>query len=265
MMKTSVKIFLILICGLILTGCDKRPKGVLSDSEMESLMTDLMLAEAVENSSEGRKLPDSVRNSLGEAVLRRHGVDRATLDSTFAWYGRNLDDYYKLYSRIDKRLTKMRKESGGSEQSQNQNDIWTLPKHLVLSPSGFGNSFTFKMPGEVLSGGEELHWKMKMNGFSAVNVLLGVDYTDGTSSVTKREYQGGNVDISIIADTARQTKRIFGYLTADRKNMPIIADSIALIKNPFDSITYAGFVYQKLITPPAKRKIIEITDTVADQ
>lgn len=257
--------FPLLTAGLclasILSGCDDRPKGVLSDSEMESLLTDLILADAIYNSSEGHKLPDSVRNSLSEAVLRLHGVDRATLDSTYSWYGRNLDEYYKLYANVDKRLQKLRKQSGGGTQKVDENDIWALPKHLVLSPSSYGNSFTFKLPGDMLAGGEELRWKMKMNGFSSVNVLLGIDYADGTSSINKREFQGGNVDIAVIADTANQARRIFGYLVTDRKNMPIIVDSIALVKNPYDSLSYSSFNSQKLITPPAKRKTMENKDS----
>lgn len=253
-MKTLSKISgvaiitLLTLCG----GCDKRPKGVLSDSEMESLMTDLLLAEAYSKSADARDLPDSVRNRLGEAVLKEHGVDQATLDSTYAWYSRNLDDYFKLYSRVDKNLQQRRQKVGGSASDEIENDIWTLPRHLVLSPNGYGNSLTFTLPGDVLTGGEQLRWRLRMNGTSSINVLLGIDYEDGTSSIIRREFQGGKVDVSLVADTAHNARRIFGFISASKRDMPIFVDSISLAKNPFDSVFYASVVTQRRLTPPAK-------------
>lgn len=95
-------LILVAILGgvLIFPGCHRHPEGILSDSEMEELMVDLILAEAYGQNSASSELPDSVRSKLGEGVLIRHGIDQQTLDSTYSWYARNLDDYYKLYARV---------------------------------------------------------------------------------------------------------------------------------------------------------------------
>lgn len=255
-MRILTKICLsgIIAIGILFAGCEKRPEGVLSDSEMEDLMTDLALAEAYSQSGEYMKLPDSVRSRLGEAVLKKHGVDRATLDSTYSWYARNLEDYYRIYDRVDRRLEKLRRKAGVNLSNEIENNIWNLPDHFMLSPTGYGNALTFRIPGENVAGGEQLRWKMKMYGSSSVDILLGIDYADGTSSVVRREFQGGNIDVTLITDTALKAKSIYGFLQANRKDMPLWVDSISLAKNPYDSLQYNNIHTQRKIYPP--RKII---------
>ncbi|MDE5957639.1 MAG: DUF4296 domain-containing protein, partial [Muribaculaceae bacterium] len=63
---------------MIAGACDRRPDGVLSEREMESLMTDMVLADAYAQTPEGRGMPDSVRRHLGESVMKAHVVDYAT-------------------------------------------------------------------------------------------------------------------------------------------------------------------------------------------
>ncbi|MDE6273340.1 MAG: DUF4296 domain-containing protein [Muribaculaceae bacterium] len=251
-MPRILKISFLLSIILLIGGCKKRPQGVISDSQMESLMTDLLLMEAYANSPEAHNLPDSVKQTLGEAVLKAHGVDRAQLDSTYSWYARNVGDYYRIYEKVERNLAKQRKKAGIKVSDDDQNNIWTLPRHLMLSPLACGNSLTFNLPGETMSGGELLRWKMKMNSASSVDVLIGIDYTDGTGSINRREFQGGNIDMTIIADTALTPRRIYGFISASRRDLPLWIDSISLSKNPYDSITYSGITYQRKINPTAR-------------
>lgn len=256
----------IIIIMILASGCDKRPEGVLSESEMENLLTDLFIAEAYEQSPEASKLPDSIRNNLGDAVLKQHGVDRAILDSTYSWYSRNLDDYFRLYAKVEKRLDKMRKKAGGATNSGDdelKNDIWSLPKNLQLSPSAYGNSFTFSIPGDILTGGEQLIWKLHSKGQTNLDVLVGIDYIDGTSSLSRREFQDGRIDITVVADTTLKAKRIFGAIIAERRAMPIWLDSISLIKNPYDSLVYSNKGAQKKLTPPRKRVDKDKSDSIS--
>lgn len=227
---------------LQLVSCDKRPDGVLSEKQMESLLTDMMLADALEQSSAGRELPDSVRKSIGESVMKAHGVDYATLDSTYGWYARNLDDYYKLYSKVEKKLQSQKLKVSGKTQSsaqELQNDIWQVPKHLLFSRLGLGDSFVFEIPGDAMEKGERLEWKMHINNGHQSRLLLGLDYEDGTTSVIEREYRGDrNLLLRLVSDTARNVSRIYGVMTVSRNEMPVYVDSISLLKQPFDSVEY---------------------------
>lgn len=237
------------------SSCEKRPDKVLSDSEMEDLMTDLMIAEAYEQSSASDAMPDSIRRSIGDAVLKSHDVDRETLDSTFAWYARNLDDYYRLYAKVERRLAKLSKEAGANiDPDKNRNDIWPLTKHLQFSPFANGNSLVFRLPGNTVAPGEKLEWHMHLNSESKVDMELGIDYENGTTSIARREFNGTrSISLSVIADSALTPRRVFGVVRLNRRDMPAWADSIYLSKLPFDSITYSAYPMQRRLTPPARR------------
>ncbi len=253
-MARFLSISFLLCFLLIIGGCRKRPKGVLSDSQMESLMTDLLIAESYSRTEEARRLPDSVRDNLGEAVLKAHGVDRAQLDSTYAWYARNIGDYYRMYEKVERNLAKQKKKAGNSAGENNENNIWTLPRYLMLSPMANGNALTFNLPGETLTGGEQLRWKMKMNSAASVDVLIGIDYDNGMGAVARKEFQGGSIDMTIIADTALKPSRIYGFVSASRRDLPVWIDSISLSKLPFDSVAYSSISYQRKIYPPVRTK-----------
>ena len=76
------------ICGAaifsasIFLGCDRRPKEVLSEKEMVSLMADMQLAEACLNSSAVSVHSRDGRLELGRSVLAAHGVTQEQLDTT---------------------------------------------------------------------------------------------------------------------------------------------------------------------------------------
>lgn len=240
----------------LLSGCDKRPDNVLSDSEMVDLMTDLLLADAIEQSVSIGEIPDSVRRNLGESILKQHGVERATLDSTFSWYSRNLDDYYRLYAKVDKRLKKMKKSvNSGASETQIENNIWELPPYLRFSKYGAGDLITFTLPGETVGKGEELKWRMRFESGTSADIMIGIDYADGTSSYTRREVSGGKIELSVIADTVSSPIRVYGFIWPDRRNMPVAVDSISLVRLPYDSIAFDNARFKRKILPPIKKEI----------
>lgn len=263
MNKISVIFILAIIC--ISTACNKRPEYVLSDSEMESLLTDLLLADAYEQTAASRSLPDSVRMTLTDAIMTQHGVDQQTLDSTYAWYSRNLDDYYRLYTRVDKRIAKMNKKVGGNvNDNKDLNNIWQLPVRIQLSPLAYSDAFVFEMPGESVGKGEKLEWYFRLSNEVRADATLGVDYTNGATAISRRELSGSrNASLNLIVDTLLTPRRIFGLLRVSRRDMPLWLDSIRLTKTPFDSTAYDAFRNSRFMMPP-KRRVVNIILTPAE-
>lgn len=264
----------LLIAGLMMMAgaCDRRPDGVLSEREMESLMTDMVLADAYAQTPEGRGMPDSVRRHLGESVMKAHGVDYATLDSTYAWYARNLDDYYKLMGRVHKSVSDRRDRLAGNvmrAEGQMANDIWSAPQHITFSPLAANEDFVFEIGGERLSDGDRLEWQMHLSQTDEAVLLLGVDYTDGTTTVIERTFRAERKPkLTLASDTGRVASRIYGVMSVKRKAMPVYADSIRLLTQPFDSTTYQNSWSQRhYYGPRSKVKPAptpgEATDSVA--
>lgn len=239
---------------LLAVGCNRRPKGVLSDSKMEKLMTDMILADAYKQSTASSPLPDSVRSRLTESVMMAHGVDQATLDSTYAWYGENLDEYYKLYDRVNRRLARMKSKVNGNVSSGGiENDIWILPKHILFSKLGNSDGLIFNFPGDAMQKGESLEWRMKLSADADAEIILGVDYEDGATSLTSQNLRNERrILVDLLTDTSKNVKRIYGSIKIPQNSLPIWIDSITMGRLPYDSLRYSRFRQQRFYVGPKK-------------
>lgn len=261
------KIGMMIAAGLLMASCSNRPKGVLSDSKMEDLMVDLLIAEAYSQSTASDPMPDSIRNKLGEAVLVKHGVDRATLDSTYNWYAENMDDYYKLYDNVNRRLSKLRTKTGGASFDNSSNNLWQLPRHILFSPLAKSDVLVFELPSEGITRGDVLEWKMRFSSPVDATAMIGVDYSDNAGSIAESRLQSDRtLSITFQTDTAREVKRIFGSIRVKRSSMPAWADSIRIIKTPFDSMKYYnGISHQRMSMGPRKRTVVKDTTSLQSQ
>lgn len=258
---SGIKLFLTLFITIVLLtfgSCRKRPEGILSDKEMENLLCDMLLADAYEQSSAGRNLPDSVRRQLGKSILAAHGISQETLDSTYNWYGANLDDYYKLYEKVEKRLSKRKRNLDGSTTGteEHHDDIWPLPRHIRFSSLGYGDVLVFELPSEAISKGERMEWGLWNANGSEISLLLGIDYSDGSTAIIEREFRGERKPIlNLISDTTKNVTRIFGSIAVNSSLLPLTIDSISLIRLPYDSIAYRNNWSQKLYHAPLSKPI----------
>lgn len=255
-MKSISSLLLALFClvSIFLSSCNDRPDGVLSDSEMVDLLTDLQLAEAYNNTSaSGSGNVD--RRSLEEAVLKKHGVTREQLEATIAYYARNLDDYSKLYDKVEKKL-RAQTGAGGSETITPADDIWPYGRFALLMPNQMSDGISFSIQADELKPGNTLEWGMRLTSVDGVDMMLGVQYEDGSASIQKKSASGNkNLQINLQTDTALNAVRIFGVLTAPKRSMPIWTDSIHLIKAEFDSTAYSKINMQRLVRKPSKKTI----------
>lgn len=243
------------LAALLAASCSRRPKGILSEKEMVALLTDITVAETYQQGAMGYALPDSIRYNLGEIVLRDHDVDRAVFDSTLAWYGRNLDEYVLLYQKVDKNLQKrIRNESGGLAVDVEEDNIWNMERHYWFTPLSDDRAVIFEIPGETMAKGERLQWSAYIASSPNTDMLLGIDYKDGSSTYLKRTFRGERkLMLELLSDTSRIVSRIFGTLHVDRAALPAWADSIKLLKLPFDSANYHNMSLQKNYYGPRKR------------
>lgn len=259
------------VAALLLAGCsDDRPEDILSEDKMLDVMTDLQIAEAYDRSgSVPLDLQGSSTGKLGLAVLRQHGVTEEEMDSTLAWYGRNMDEYAKLYKKIDERLAKRQrkyaKAAGESDKELMSADLWPYGRHLVISDLSFADDIVMSIPGDQVVPGEKLTWKMRVQGSSSRQMTLGVDYPDGTSVIVKNSNYSSDLWVETVlqTDTAQTPVRIFGTLKL-RSNYPrAFVDSIQLTHQPVPAGEHDRLGLQRRIGE-ARRKISLPSDSTAN-
>lgn len=191
------------------------------------------------------------------------------MDSTLAWYGRNMDEYAKLYKKIDERLAKRQrkyaKAAGESDKELMSADLWPYGRHLVISDLAFADDIVMSIPGDQVVPGEKLTWKMRVQGSSSRQMTLGVDYPDGTSVIVKNSNYSSDLWLETVlqTDTAQTPVRIFGTLKL-RSNYPrAFVDSIQLTHQPVPAGEHDRLGLQRRIGAP-RRKISLPSDSTAN-
>lgn len=235
---------------IVVSSCSQRPKGVLSDDEMVELLADMQLAEAMKFSL--GVLPDSLRDCVGDRILQEHNVSRAELDSSMLWYASNIDRFQKLYKDVNVELQRKSKKLGGETTqilNKDQN-LWPFSPHVMFLPQADTESLIFSVPGGNIDKGSKIEWKMRVNTQAELEQMLGVDYKDGSSEFLRRtSYGDRNIKISLQTDTSRIVSRVYGVASAKRSVMPIWADSISVVKLPYDSMSYRNRPHQEHLRP----------------
>lgn len=266
--NSAVAAGVILILAGLAPACSDRPKEVLSEKEMVSLMADMQLAESYANSLPHSSDSEKEREEMGEAILKQHGVSREQLDTTLAWYGRNFDDYNLLYEKVDKEIISRRKKMMKGEEERNvvrEGDmLWPFGQNGLLTNLGTTDSWILSIPNPDIEKGDRLVWTMHANKSSDLTGVLGVEYEDGSGENNRQNMLGRNkVEITLQTDTGKIVKRIYGTIRLkDRGQMPLFTDSIQLRRLPYDSLEYSRVHGQRRYANAVKvEKVTEKSDT----
>ena len=266
-MKFSTAILLLIILSF---GCSRRPKDILSEDRMVAVMADIRIAEAFDRSGESYDyLQGKSSELLGRGILMHHGVTVEEMDSTIAWYGRNMDEYAKLNKKIDEELSrrqmKYARAAGESENEGSSADLWPYSHHFVVDDKSLSDGIIVNIPVTDLAPGDKITWKMMTQGASSRSLTLGVNYEDGTSEISKVNNRSLDkwVETSIQTDSTLNVNRIFAVASFEHSLPIIFIDSVQLIHFPLNRDDFQRNYNQRKVAP-AGRRIVLPPDTSAN-
>lgn len=284
MRHATASLPLLIMLVLCLAACDRTPSGVMSISEMGDLIADMMLADAYIDSHNNEFNTDSSKQVLKQSVFKKHGITQQDYDSSLVWYAHNMEEYTKAY---DQAITKLQKRSDklmksrtdendvhivtagpsheahphpgnlrhphalSTDSKSDTTDLWKGDRCYTLTQGARRGFITFdltpdagKQPGDRY----QLAYKLTRGG-NEFKVSLNVDYTDGsTSQIARGTNSDGWVTIDVQSDTARQVRRVYGYVSYDI--MPghmAYVDSLMLMRTHLNKGNY-GFIHaQRLL------------------
>ena len=260
-LKRYILIIFIFACPFL--SCNKRPKGILSENEMVSLMVDMQIADAYyEMTAHGGSSYNSNKNDFGKSVLIKHGVTQEEVDSTLKWYGRNLDEYAALFAKVDKELQKQKeiieKENQLITDENDLDNLWPYSKNGILLPTSTTQGWIFDLNGNDVGKGDRLLFSMHFSIPQSVKSVLGVEYNDGSGdAITNLGTNRPKVELTLQTDTGKQVSRIYGSIILNEKvKQPLLTDSIILTKLPIDSLEYKKIRNQKKYHALQNKRVI---------
>lgn len=124
------------------------PDGIISQGDMEDLLYDYHLADAMASTAKGGF--DKNVYLYREAVLRKYEVTQAQFDSSMVYYMRHADQLHDIYEHLSERLEDETRAmdsnaallSGASGDSAN---VWSGQRDIILLPTQPYNVFSFDM------------------------------------------------------------------------------------------------------------------------
>ncbi|MGL4781264.1 MAG: DUF4296 domain-containing protein [Bacteroidales bacterium] len=140
-MKISKNVFLILL--LLLIGC-KKDKYVLPESKMENIIYDLYVGEALSDNQYGRYGNSDFKRDYYLTTLEKYGVTEAQYDSSLVFYGKHVDKYRDIYSRVVSRLEKeeakydrllAQEQKAAKSLAGDSVNIWTNNRMFAILPT----------------------------------------------------------------------------------------------------------------------------------
>ena len=130
----------------------------------------------------------------------------------------------------------------GTDTRNDTADVWIGRRSYTLAQGEKRGFITFdvppdanKHPGDRYQLGYKLY-----RGGNEFKVCLSIDYTDGgTTQITRGTNSDGWIYIDLQSDTARQVRRIYGYVSYDIKRGHIAyVDSLLLMRTRFNVGNY---------------------------
>jgi hypothetical protein len=231
--------YLIAIIPLLISGCRDKNKVVLDTEDMASLMADIHIAEAVVDLNYRDYGSDSAKLLLKQSIYEAHGVTAEQVDSSYAWYGRHIEDYMKVYDRTIEILTERQKEQLAAVGQQiimdgDSVNVWPLDTHFELSRRSVSKLITFSVPADSNWRNNDvfsLRFKM-VTSIKPITARMVIEYADGTSNFAVMGGRNkGFGELNVRVDTTHNPIRIAGYIMAQPESKETVRiDSIALIR-----------------------------------
>lgn len=234
-----------LLAAVMLAACSKVPDEILSEKEMQRVLADMLIAEAMINMDNDTYRSDTARLALYEGVFRKHGITQALYDSSLMWYGRNLDIYMKVYDRVLDDINRSINDLGDVQAdaapvaNQDSVNIWPRRSFLSLSPRSVFNGVVFDIkPRTMYSSGSSFVLGLRTWGLDDYpslrpEIRISADQGDTTVTADRVITRDGYYETILTTLPTKRVRRVYGYIrldNADSTYYKVYVDSLNLMK-----------------------------------
>lgn len=252
MRHSSVLCLLVLAIVVLVASCKPTvPSGIIQSDEMEDLLYDYHLADAMARQASGNY--DQNLQAYHAAVLKKYRVTNAEFDSSMVYYMRHATLLHDMYEHIAERMSKDA-QAMGSSVSMNSGaegfntasgdtiDLWKGPQSLVLIPNEPYNLYSFHFkPDAKAQRGDDYVLSVHSNfifqdGMRDGIVTLALVYSND-SVASRVMHVSSSLDQQVVLTDADSVgvKEIRGYFLLNKNNL-MNSSSTTLQLVSFDKI-----------------------------
>ena len=257
-MRNLLHILTAFLLFSIFMSCQQAPSHVIPQGEMEEILIDIHLAEAIlqDNTTNFNRSTD--REALYESVFRKHNITRHQFDTSLYWYGMNSEQYVKIYDRLIKRLDEQKKDvekhiaiaDRTITHSGDTVNIWRQDEWQMFYPMlPYPNPYTFEIKTDTgFHAFDTYQFKMIVKGLdrqdsfamkSQVDIIF--RYSKDSLNVSMKKIADDGAFFFEIKSDSLVPERIYGnlYMNLKRAKQPVFIDNLQLIRIHKPSATEA--------------------------
>lgn len=148
-MRHAHILLLLTLLAVTLVGCHDSSSAVISESEMEEILFDYHLADAMAQQAQGGYEKNAIEYRA--AVLKKYGVSQEKFDTSMVYYMRHTDRLHAMYENIAERMQAEARSigadaSGGSVSAKGDSaNVWRGDPSLVLVPNKPYNLYSYDL------------------------------------------------------------------------------------------------------------------------
>ena len=272
-------IILLAVGLLFLSACKpKVPKEYIQPDEMEDLLYDYYVAQGMALEPNSTESMDYRRQYNMNLVLKKYGRTQADLDSSLVYYYIHMEDLYKIFEGVQKRLSDKALELGASTKeverfttqslSGDTTEVWEGSRQMVLIPNPPYNVMQFSQKADtsyhqgdsfLMTFGSTF---LVQSGSRNANLMLTVRY-ENDSVVSQNTTVSPGVTTLRIAPCPLKAKELKGFVyMSKRQSYDNLNDMCILL---LDHIQLVKFHHQlddeELVKPVVNRDSLR-TDSI---
>lgn len=253
-------------------GCSKVPKDILSEKDMQKVLADMLVAEAMVSGNYKVYQNDTIKLELYESVFRKHKISQAVYDSSLVWYGKHIDVYMKVYDRVIADLGKRVHDLGDVQADaapstgRDSVNIWPRRSMLVLEPRSVFNGMAFDIrPESSYPSGSSFVmgirvWGLKPGMSAYPELRLRAEQRDTVIMVDKTITRDGYYEAVVKTMPTRQVRRVYGSLwmnSVEKQPYKIYVDSLHMMRYNY------GTTFEIHSDAPADMQTVTAPDTTS--
>lgn len=237
------------LIAILCVGCNSTPDHVIPPEKMARLLADIHLGESVIDANRKEYELDSLKKSLKQSIYLKHQVSAEQVDTSFVWYGHNIEEYIKIYDQVidllEEDIAKIKVSADDEIQLAvvgDSADAWSGLRQKNITKFTPDKYLSFALNSDDnWEKGDTYEWKLKLiNNKSSLNWVIAIDYIDGSSEFSRAQTTtNGWNSIKLISDSSKTATRIYGVAHIDLKiGERVYLDSISLIRTRLNPSIY---------------------------
>lgn len=209
-------------------GCTDKDDMIISKSEMEDILYDYHLADAMAQQADGGY--DKNVLAYRAAVLKKYDVTQEKFDTSMVYYMRRTDELHDMYQNISDRMQQNATQlganaAGGVSAAGDSANVWNGEKSMVLIPNQPYNLYSFDLKTDTtFHKGDRLILSFKSDFIFQDGMRDGIAYLavimNNDSVVTRNTHLSSSMQTSLQVDDndSLGIKEIKGFFMLTKNN-----------------------------------------------